>query len=78
MGQIYYYDDNNQEKQYKRQDRSPSPETRAKISNTLKSYNATHPRSPEHSQKIRNGLLHYWQQIPKKDDTPSVENGDIV
>lgn len=30
--------------QYKRRDRSVSPETAQKISNSLKSYNATHPR----------------------------------
>ena len=52
-------------KQYKRQDRSVSPETAQKISNSLKSYNATHPRNPEWCHG-------YWQQIqPKK-----TEDGD--
>lgn len=52
--------------QYKRQDRSVSPETKQKISATLKSYNATHPRDSSYRQNLSNGLKTYWKQIPKK------------
>lgn len=59
--------ENTTNKTYKRQDRSVSPETAQKISNSLKSYNATHPRNPEWCQKIANGVHGYWKQIsPKK------------
>lgn len=62
--------ENTIQKTYKRQDRSVSPETAQKISNSLKSYNATHPRNPEWCQKIADGVHDYWQQIPqrKKED----------
>ena len=52
--------------QYKRQDRSVSPETKQKISSTLKSYNASHPRSSEYRQNLSNGLKSYWEKIPTK------------
>ena len=56
-------------KTYKRQDRSVSPETAQKISKSLKSYNATHPRSPEWCKKISDGLRSdsggYWSKIPQ-------------
>ena len=70
------YQNNKQEKQYKRQDRSVSPETAQKISNSLKSYNAAHPRGTvasgsEWSRKISDGLRTdkggYWSRIPPKD-----------
>lgn len=65
---------NNQNKQYKRQDRSVSPEVAQKISNSLKSYNASHPRgkAPESqwSQRISDGMKTstggYWSKIPQK------------
>lgn len=66
-------------KQYKRRDRSVSPETAQKISNSLKSYNATHPRgkasdASEWSKKISDSLKSdtggYWSRIPaKKNDS---------
>lgn len=61
---------NNNQKQYKRQDRGVSPETAQKISQSLKSYNATHPRNREWCQKISDGVHGYWQRIPqrKKED----------
>lgn len=66
------YTTTNQPK-YKRQDRSVSPETARKISNSLKSYNATHPRSPEWCQKISDSLRSdtggYWSKIPPKKET---------
>ena len=65
--------------QYKRRDRSVSPETAQKISNSLKSYNATHPRGKasdgsEWSKKISDSLKSdtggYWSRIPaKKNDS---------
>lgn len=59
-------------KQYKRGDRSVSPETAQKISSSLKSYNATHPRGKasdgsEWSKRISSSLKNnYWTQIPPK------------
>lgn len=63
--------DNTVQKTYKRQDRSVSPETAQKISNSLKSYNATHPRSDIWKRRISDGLKAetggYWAHIkPKK------------
>lgn len=66
---------NNQ--QYKRRDRSVSPETAQKISNSLKSYNATHPRGKASdgsiwSQRISDSLKSdtggYWSRIPAKQE----------
>lgn len=68
---------NNNQKQYKRQDRSVSPETAQKISNSLKSYNYTHPRKPEHCKRISDGLKNYWGNIPPKQDN-LIETGEIV
>ena len=62
-------------KQYKRRDRSVSPETAQKISNSLKSYNATHPRGKasdgsQWSKRISDSLKSetggYWSKIPPK------------
>lgn len=66
-----------QNKNYKRQDREVSPQTRQKISSTLKSYNATHPRSESYCKKISDGLQHYWKQIKPKSDNP-IKNGDMI
>lgn len=59
-------------KQYKRQDRSVSPETAQKISNSLKTYNATHPRPETWCKKISDGLKAdtggYWSHIKPKDN----------
>ena len=61
--------------QYKRRDRSVSPETAQKISSSLKSYNATHPRGKasdgsEWSKRISDSLKAdtggYWSRIPAK------------
>lgn len=58
--------------QYKRRDRSVSPETAQKISNSLKSYNATHPRGKvsdgsQWSKRISDSLKNnYWSSIPPK------------
>lgn len=68
-----------QDKQYKRQDRTVSPETAQKISNSLKSYNATHPRGTaesgsEWAKSIQQGTKKYWAQIPKKQNGTSIED----
>lgn len=55
------------EKNYKRQDRSVSQETREKISKSLQSYNARNPRTDAHKQHIARGVKDYWRQIPKKE-----------
>ena len=62
--------ENAEQKTYKRQDRSVSPETARKISNSLKAYNSTHPRSPEWRKNISDSLRTdtggYWSKIPPK------------
>ena len=65
-----------QAKQYKRQDRSVSPETRAKISNSLRGRS----KSLTHCQNIAQGVKNYWEQIPpkQKDDDGTVTMDDIV
>jgi len=65
--------------QYKRRDRSVSPETAQKISSSLKSYNATHPRGKASdgslwSQRISDSLKNnYWSSIPPK----QTNNNDV-
>jgi len=53
------------QKQYKRQDRSVSPETRQKISQTLKGKS----ESITHRTHISQGVANYWRQIPPKKET---------
>lgn len=58
-------------KQYKRQDRAVSPETAKKISDSLKSFNAAHPRGTaesgsQWSKAIQQGTKNYWAKIPSK------------
>lgn len=67
-----------EQKQYKRQNRSVSPETAEKISKSLKSFNASHPRGTaaggsEWSKAIQKGTKNYWKQIPPK----KTEDADI-
>ena len=68
------------QKTYKRQDRSVSPETAAKISNSLKSYNATHPRPEIWRKRISDGLKAdtggYWSKIRPKQDDDTID--DVV
>ncbi len=68
-----------EQKNYKRKDRSMSPETAQKISNSLKSYNATHPRGTASTgsawaKSIQKGVQQYWKQIPKKTDDTEIED----
>jgi len=67
------------EQQYKRQDRAVSPETAKKISNSLKSYNAAHPRGTvssgsEWAKAIQQGTKNYWSKIPPKADKTKIED----
>lgn len=75
----------NNQKQYKRQERSVSPETAKKISDSLKQYNQNHPRGTaadgsQWSQRISNGMKAstggYWSHIPTKDE--KVKMSDLV
>ena len=66
--------DTAQQKTYKRQDRSVSPEVAQKISNGLRSFNATHPRPDEWKKKQSEGLKAYWEQIPPKQS--ETDNGE--
>ena len=55
--------------QYKRRDRSVSPETAQKISSSLKSYNATHPRGKasdgsQWSKRISDSLKNNDTDVP--------------
>ncbi len=74
----------NNQKQYKRQDRSVSPETAQNISRSLKTYNATHPRGSEWCKKISDGLRSdtggYWSKVPPKrtDDGAHATIEDIM
>lgn len=76
----------NNQKQYKRQDRSVSPETAKKISDSLRAYNAAHPRGTaedgsQWSQRISDSMKAetggYWSHIPRKDDG-KVKMSDLV
>ena len=71
------------QKNYKRQDRSVSPEVAKKISDSLKSYNATHPRPETWRKRISDGLKAdtggYWSRIPpKKEDGEKASIEDIM
>lgn len=69
-----------EEKNYKRKNRSVSPETAKKISDSLKSYNTAHPRGTastgsEWAKSIQKGVQHYWKQIPpKKSEETDIED----
>lgn len=52
------------EKEYKRQYREQTPETKAKISASMKG----RKRSSIECQNISNGLKDYWKSVPSKDD----------
>ena len=67
-----------QNKTYKRQDRSVSPETASKISSSLKAYNATHPRDENWCNLISAGLQRYWSQIPKDSSETGGDDGNVT
>ena len=68
-----------EQKQYKRKDRSVSPDTAKKISDSLKSYNTAHPRGTaaggsEWAKAIQQGTKNYWSKIPPKADKTKIED----
>lgn len=72
-----------EQKQYKRKDRNVKPETAQKISNSLKSYNATHPRGTASTgsawaKSIQKGVQQYWKQIPPKQSEETTDIEDIM
>lgn len=54
-------------RQYKRVDRQVSPETRLKISQSLKGRS----KSYSHRTHIAQGVKTYWEQIPRREDSGS-------
>lgn len=63
-----------EQKVYKRQDRTVSPETRSKISASLRG----RKKSYTHCQNISNGLKKMWQQIPPRQDTGGTVTMDDI
>lgn len=61
-------------KQYKRIDRQVSPETRQKISQSLRGRS----KSYSHRTHISQGVKNYWEQIPRVEDSGSTTIDDIV
>ena len=60
-----------QNKQYKRQTRKMSDQTKQKISQSL----TGRRKSPTHVNNISQGLKNYWSQIPKSDESDSSNDG---
>jgi hypothetical protein len=56
-------------KEYKRQYRELSDETKQKISNSSRN----RPKSSEHIEHIRQGMQRYWSQVEHKPD----ENNEV-
>lgn len=50
---------------YKRQYRQLDDETKQKISTSTRNK----PKSEEHKEHIRQGMLQYWETVPNRDDT---------
>lgn len=50
---------------YKRQYRQLNDETKQKISTSTRNK----PKSEEHKEHIRQGMLQYWETVPNRDDT---------
>ena len=51
-------------KEYKRQYRELSDETKQKISNSSRN----RPKSDQHKQHISQGMKDYWQNVPNRPD----------
>ena len=56
-------------KEYKRQYRELSDETKQKISNSSRN----RPKSSEHIERIRQGMQKYWSQVEHRPD----ENNEV-
>ena len=57
-------------KNYKRQYRQLSDETKNKISTSTKNK----PKSEMHKQHIQQSMLRYWQTVPNKPDSLSMDD----
>ena len=57
-------------KNYKRQYRQLSDETKNKISTSTKNK----PKSAAHKQHIQQSMLRYWQTVPNKPDSLSMDD----
>ena len=57
-------------KEYKRQYRELSDETKQKISNSSRN----RPKSDQHKQHISQGMKDYWQNVPNR---PSDTNNEV-
>ena len=56
-------------KEYKRQYRELSDETKQKISNSSRN----RPKSDQHKQHISRGMKDYWQNVPNRPDDTNNE-----
>ena len=56
-------------KEYKRQYRELSDETKQKISNSSRN----RPKSDQHKQHISQGMKDYWQNVPNRPDDANNE-----
>ena len=56
-------------KEYKRQYRELSDETKQKISNSSRN----RPKSDQHKQHISQGMKDYWQNVPNRPDDTNKE-----
>ena len=56
-------------KEYKRQYRELSDETKQKISNSSRN----RPKSDQHKQHISRGMKDYWQNVPNRPDDTNYE-----
>ena len=56
-------------KEYKRQYRELSDETKQKISNSSRN----RPKSDQHKQHISQGMKNYWQNVPNRPDDTNNE-----
>ena len=56
-------------KEYKRQYRELSDETKQKISNSSRNI----PKSDQHKQHISQGMKDYWQNVPNRPDDTNNE-----
>ncbi len=56
-------------KEYKRQYRELSNETKQKISNSSRN----RPKSDQHKQHISQGMKDYWQNVPNRPDDTNNE-----
>lgn len=57
-------------KEYKRQYRQLSDETKAKISNA----NKNKPKSEIQKQRIRQAMIQYWKTVPNKPNSLSMDD----